>query len=228
VVRRYGTFRSWLADHGFHGPLWVTELGYPADPAFQTDPAYKAGDASQAAYLTQSLLGLGEVGAPEVFVTLRDNGALEGKYVTEGLVQIDETPGGDYPVTRRASFTAVHRLIDDWDQLLAWREQQREHERDQRLEQAKAAVWGGEARIAREKFAAARLHVHAVQDELARPRLPAKTAARVTRRLDRARGLVAGSRAALSWKSAIAGWHSQRAQDEAFAVALLKQKIAGG
>ena len=130
VVNRYDAFRSWLAEHGFHGPLWVTELGYPADPAFQTDPAYKDGDASQAAYLTQSLLGLGEAGAPEVFVTLRDNSALEGKYVSEGLEQIDETPGGDYPVTRRASFAAVHRLIENWDQLMAWRQQQRDYEQD--------------------------------------------------------------------------------------------------
>jgi hypothetical protein len=227
VVRRYDTFRSWLADHGFHGPLWVTELGYAADPAFQSDPAYRAGDASQAAYLTQSLLGLGEVGAPEVFVTLRDNGALEGKYVNEGLVQIDETPGGDYPVARRPSFAAVHRLIGEWDQLLSWRALQREHERDQRLEQAKAAIWGGEARIAREQFRAARLHVHDAQDDLARPRLAARTEARLTRRLARARALAAGTRAALFFKGAVAGWHSQRARDHAFAVALLKQKIAG-
>jgi hypothetical protein len=228
VVSRYDAFRSWLDEHGFHGPLWVTELGYPADPAFQTDPAYKAGDASQAAYLTQVLVGLGEVTAPEVFVTLRDNAALEPKYVTEGLEQIDETPGGDYPVTRRPSFAAVHRVIEDWDQLLAWREQQREYEQGQRLEQAKAAIWAGDARIAREKFRAARLHVHAAQDDLARPRLPTRTAARFERRLDRARALLAGSRVALLLKSVLAGWHSQRAYEQGVAVALLKDQIAGG
>jgi hypothetical protein len=227
VVRRYDTFRAWLRERGFTGPLWVTEHGYAADPAYQTDPAYRGGDASQAAYLTQTLLGLGEVGAPQVFVTLHD-GSLDGEYATEGLEHIDETPGGDYAVTRRESFGAVHRLIESWDELLAWRAQQREHEQEQRLEQAKAAVWTGDARIAREKFHAARLHVHAVQDDLARRRLPAKTAARLTRRLGRARALVAGTRAALFWKGALAGWHSQRAQDHAFAVALLKQKIAGG
>ena len=228
VVNRYDTFRSWLAEHGFHGPLWVTELGYPADPAFQTDPAYKDGDASQAAYLTQVLLGLGEVGAQEVFVTLRDNSALEGKYVSEGLEQIDETPGGDYAVTRRASFAAVHRLIENWDQLLAWREQQRQYEQDQRVEQAKAAIWAGDARTAREQFHAARLRVHAAQDDVARPRLPAKTAARLSRRLDRARALLAGRRTLLLFRSAISNWHSQRAYDNAVAAALLKQRIAGG
>ena len=34
--------------HGFAGPIWVTEHGYPADPAFQRDPAYR-GAADRAA-----------------------------------------------------------------------------------------------------------------------------------------------------------------------------------
>jgi hypothetical protein len=218
VVRRYDSFRSWLADRGFHGPLWVTELGYPADPAFQTDPAYRAGDASQAAYLTQAVLGLGELNAPEVFVTLRDNSALEGKYVSEGLESIDETPGGDYPVVRRASFAAVRRLVDDWDQLMEWRSEQRDHEREQRVEQAKAALWNADAGIARDKLRLARAEVHTVQRE----------GARVPARLARARALLAGRRAALAWKSAVGHWYAQRAYDHAVAVALLKQRIAGG
>jgi hypothetical protein len=217
VVRRYDSFRSWLADRGFHGPLWVTELGYPADPAFQTDPAYRAGDASQAAYLTQAVLGLGELNAPEVFVTLRDNSALEGKYVSEGLESIDETPGGDYPVVRRASFAAVRRLVDDWDQLMEWRSEQRDHEREQRVEQAKAALWNADAGIARDKLRLARAEVHTVQRE----------GARVPARLARARALLAGRRAALAWKSAVGHWYAQRAYDHAVAVALLKQRIAG-
>jgi hypothetical protein len=227
VVHRYGEFRSWLAERGFTGPLWVTEHGYAADPAFQTDPAYRGGDAAQAAYLTQTLVGLGEAGAPQVFVTLHDGG-LEGEYATEGLERIDETPGGDYPVTRRESFAAVRRLVDDWDQVMEWRAQQREHEQDQRVEQAKAALWATDARTARDKFHEARLRVHSAQDDLARPRLPAKTAARLSRRLDRARALLAGSRTAELWKRVIARWHSQRAYEHGVAVALLKEKIAGG
>jgi hypothetical protein len=215
VVRRYGEVRSWLAERGFTGPLWVTEHGYAADPAFQTDPAYRGGDAAQAAYLTQTLVGLGETGAPEVFVTLHDGG-LDGEYATEGLERIDETPGGDYPVTRRESFAAVRRLVDEWDQVMDWRAQQREHEQDQRVEQAKAALWATDARTAREKFHAARGTVHAAQR------------GRIGRRLDRARALLAGTRAALLWKDAIAGWHSRRAYEHGVAVALLKQKIAGG
>jgi len=253
VVRRYGEFRSWLAERGFTGPLWVTELGYAADPAFQSDPAYRGGDAPQAAYYTQALLGLGEVGAPQVFATLHDGG-LDGEYATEGLERLDETPGGDYPVTRRPSFAAVRRLVDDWDQLMAWRSEQREHEQGERVEQAKSALWSTDAGIARDKFREARAQVHTVQGDLARmaranraargdrasraarvaradaaarKRSPRATA-RLERRLARARALFAGCRAALAWKSAIAHWHSQRAYDHAVAVALLKQRIAGG
>ena len=215
VVRRYGEFRSWLAARGFTGPLWVTEHGYAADPAFQSDPAYHGGDASQGAYLTQTLLGLGEVGAPQVFVTLHDGG-LDGEYATEGLERIDETPGGDYSVTRRPSFAAVRRLVDGWDQLTAWRAEQRDEEQEQRVEQAKAALWRTDARTARDKFRAARLNVHAAQRS------------GVAGRIDRARALLAGTRTALLLKSAIVRWHAARAYDHAVAVALLKQRIAGG
>jgi hypothetical protein len=227
VVRRYGEVRSWLGERGFTGPLWVTEHGYAADPAFQTDRAYNGGDPAQAAYLTQTLVGLGELAAPQVFVTLHD-GSLDGEYATEGLERIDETPGGDYPVTRRESFAAVRRVVDNWDQLMAWRDEQRENEREQRLEQAKAAVWASDAGTARDKFREARLRVHAQQDDLARPSLSAKVAARLSRRLDRTRALLAGRRTVLLLKGALAHWHSQRAYEHGVAVTLLKQKIAGG
>jgi hypothetical protein len=120
VVSRYQQFRAWLGDRGFKGPLWITELGYPADPAYQVDPSFTGGDAGQAAYLTQSLMDLGEAGAKQVFVTLRDNG--EGAYASEGLVHMDEAPGG--ATTRRESFYAVSRLATNWDPLMAWRREQ--------------------------------------------------------------------------------------------------------
>jgi hypothetical protein len=224
VVSRYTTFRSWLSARGFNGPLWVTEHGYPADPAFQTDRAYAGGDASQAAYLTQALVGLGEVGAPQVFVTLRDN--LGGEYASEGLEHIDEA--GDYPVARRPAFAAVKRLVDQWDEVMAWRELQRENEAAQRVEQAKAAVWASEARTAREKFHAARVLVHASQDDAARPHASRKVSARLDRRLARTRALAGGRRIVLLLNSALTRWHTQRAYERAVAVALLKQKIAGG
>jgi hypothetical protein len=227
VVHRYVEFRAWLAGHGFHGPLWVTEHGYAADPAFQTDPAYKGGDPSQAAYLTQTLVGMGEVGADQVFVTLRDD-LVPGPYASEGLEHIDETPGSDYPVTRRASFGAVKRVIDDWDLLMMWRGQQRDNERDERLEQAKAVVWKSEARTARAQFREARMVVRRQQEDLARRGRSPRAAARLTTRLERSRALLAGRRIVLLLRGALAGWHSQRAQDHAGAVALLEKQIAGG
>ena len=82
VVNRYREFRAWLRPRGFSGPLWVTEHGYPADPAYQDDPGFIDGDAAQAGYLTQSLVDLGEAGAEQVFVTLRDN--LDGRVRERG------------------------------------------------------------------------------------------------------------------------------------------------
>lgn len=135
VVSRYQQFRAWLGDRGFKGPLWITELGYPADPAYQVDPSFTGGDAGQAAYLTQSLVELGEAGAKRVFVTLRDNG--EGAYASEGLVHMDEAPGG--ATTRRESFYAVRRLATNWDPLMAWRREQPKSERGAQLYEAVAA-----------------------------------------------------------------------------------------
>ena len=71
-------WRLVLARHGFSGPVWVTEHGYSADPAYQTDPAYVGGEPAQAAYMRRSLLSLAEVGADQVFVTLRDGARASG------------------------------------------------------------------------------------------------------------------------------------------------------
>jgi hypothetical protein len=215
VVRRYGEFKEWLAARGFGGPLWVTEHGYPADPAFQVDRAYSGGNAAQAAYLTQTLVGLGEAGAPQVFVTLRDNPELGAQYVSEGLVG-------------RESFTAVQRLVQNWDQVMAWRDEQRENEREQWLEQTAAALSAGQARSARVKFRDARLRVHEAQDDAARPRRSRRVRARLARRLARARAMLAGRRTVLLWHGAHARWHSERATERGMAVELLKQRIAGG
>jgi hypothetical protein len=215
VVRRYGEFKAWLTARGFSGPLWVTEHGYPADPTYQTDRAYAGGDAAQAAYLTQTLVGLGEAGAPQVFVTLRDNPDLGAQYVSEGLIG-------------RGSFAAVQRLVQNWDQVMAWRDEQRDNEREQFLEQAAAGVSAGEARSARVKFRVARLRVHDAQDELAGQHRSRRVKSRMARRLARARAMLAGRRTMLLWHSAHARWHSDRAYERSQAVELLKQRIAGG
>ena len=227
VVRRYDEFRAWLAARGFAGPLWVTEHGYPADPAFQVDGAYTGGDPAQAAYLTQTLVGLGEVGAPQVFVTLRDN--LEGEYATEGLVHIDSGEGA--PASRRQAFDAVRRLTGSWDEIMGWRREQRAHEQEQRIGLAAAAIAAGEARTARMKFHAARLLVHELQTELARPRRSAAVRRRAERRLERrlarVRAVVAGRRAALLWHRALANWQRAGAAEHAAAASELRLRIAG-
>jgi len=98
------SYRELLAARGFRGPVWVTEHGYPADPAFQWDPAYRGGDAAQAAFLRDSIPRLTAAGADQVFVTLRDN--LWGEYLSEGLVHIDESDPS-YPAARRPAFETV-------------------------------------------------------------------------------------------------------------------------
>jgi hypothetical protein len=223
VVRRYLEVRSRLAGYGFNGPLWVTEHGYPADPAYQVDPAFSGGDAAQAYYLTQSVVGLGEVGAEQIFVTLRDN--LEGEYASEGLVHIDSGPG--LPTTRRESFAAMRRLVDHWDQVMAWRREQRENERLAELSRASAAVSASEARTARAKFQIARTLVHQAQDAVATGSSSARVQKRLLLRLARARAVAAGRRTAMLWHVAFTRMHREQVRERTLAIETLKRQIAG-
>jgi len=223
VVNRYAAFRAWLGTRGFSGPLWVTEHGYPADTAYQVDPSFKGGDEAQAGYLTQSLVGLGEAGAAQVFVTLRDN--LEGEYASEGLVDIDRGP--DTPTTRRASFDAVRRLATGWDQVMAWRREQRENERLAQLSEAVATLEAGDARTARAKFALARQLVHEAKDAYAQAPRSARLRKRLLLRLARVHALVAARRTSLLWHTAYSRWQRGRAAEHRLAVEGLKARIAG-
>jgi hypothetical protein len=103
-------WRRWHARGGFHGPIWVTEHGYPADPAYQWDPRFNGGDASQASYLSHSLPGLLRAGAQCVFVTLRDSRG--GPWASEGLLTgsvLDPPP--PHPVAvRRPAAVVFQRL----------------------------------------------------------------------------------------------------------------------
>jgi hypothetical protein len=113
-------WRRLLARHGFQGPVWVTEHGYPADPRFQWDPAYRgtnvgSGEAAQAALLDRTIPLLARAGASQVFVTLRDN--LYGEYLSEGIVHIDTSKPGD-PATRRPSFAVVRNFAITWDPVV--------------------------------------------------------------------------------------------------------------
>jgi hypothetical protein len=144
---------SWLVDwqqllrrYGFAGPIWVTEHGYPADPAFQWDPAYRGTDAAtgaaeQAALLRRSIPLLAQVGADQIFVTLRDN--LYGEFLSEGIVHIDESQP-TYPATRKPAFGVVRDLAIKWDPALYTRSGAREQAREAaeltRLAQASTAA----------------------------------------------------------------------------------------
>jgi hypothetical protein len=144
---------SWLTDwqrllqrYGFAGPTWVTEHGYPADPAFQWDPAYRGTDAAtgaaeQAALLRRSIPLLAQVGAGQIFVTLRDN--LYGEFLSEGIVHVDESQP-TYPATRKPAFGVVRDLAIRWDPALYTRSGAREQTREAaeltRLAQASTAA----------------------------------------------------------------------------------------
>jgi hypothetical protein len=201
VVNRYREFSAWLAARGFHGPVWVTEHGYPADPNFQVDPAYAGGAEAQAAYLTQSLVGLGEAGAPEIFVTLRDNPALLPANVTEGVVG-------------RPAFEAVRRVANEWDQLLAWRAEQRESARAVPAEIAAARASSAQARAA------------AARARLADRRLSALERRRSGGRLAPLRAFFAGSEVARLWHTAHARRHRELAHERAATAKALAQRIA--
>jgi hypothetical protein len=197
VVNRYLEVRARLAQHGFAGPLWVTEHGYAAEPAFQSDPFYRGGDDAQARYLTQSLVGLGEAGAEQIFVTLRDQGT--GAYATEGLARISETPG--YEVQRRPAFAAVQRVALNWEQLLAWRADQRRQEQLQRISATAALFWRDQAMTGRQRLRQARVR--------GAPRL------------------VARYRRELGWQRAVLGDYRLRTALFAAAAAELRARIAG-
>ena len=136
-------WRQLLARHGFRGPIWVTEHGYPADPRFQWDPAYRGtnvgtGEDAQAALLDRTIPLLARAGAGQVFVTLRDN--LYGEYLSEGLVHIDQAQPGD-PAIRRPAFDVVREVATIWDPVLYLRSgARRAYERGTRVAAANAGI----------------------------------------------------------------------------------------
>ena len=199
-------WRDRLAGHGFAGPVWVTEHGYPGDTAFQPDPAFRGGEAAQAAFLTESVLSLGEAGAAEVFVTLRDN--LDGGFASEGVVEIeDQAP---FAVRRKPSFAAVRRLVDRWDELIAARAEQRRAEEAARLELAAVAAW----RLQAAGYRAATRPLAAKLVRLRFRRLGARresVKARLARQIDRTSRALRRRRGQAIFVRAIAGDYALRA-----------------
>jgi len=108
-----GGVRKWIsyfASKGFQGPLWVTEHGYPADPAYQPDPSYRDGSRAQAGYLSASIPALLRAGAAKVFVTERDNGS--GKDASEGVLggNVKDPPSANPQPVPKPAFYAVQAL----------------------------------------------------------------------------------------------------------------------
>jgi hypothetical protein len=105
-------WRRYFSGRGFHGPLWVTETGYPADPAWQSDRGYRDGPASQAAWMTLVIPAMLTAGATMVFVTERDS--LAGRYASEGILRSSDPLTGDPFYVRRPSFYAVRAIARSW------------------------------------------------------------------------------------------------------------------
>jgi len=215
-------WRELLGRHGFGGPLWVTEHGYPGDSAYQSDPAFTGGEQAQAGYLTESVLALAEAGAGEVFVTLRDN--LDGAFASEGVVALGGGPA--FAARRKPAFGAVRRLVDRWDELVAMRAEQREHEEAARRDQGLAAA-------ARADVQARRLVVGKARWKLTLARLRHRFAwrprpkARLRRRVDRARLALRRRRDEVGWARAIAGDYEMRAALHTHRALELAAQVAG-
>lgn len=101
-------WQGYLDARGFYGPLWVTETGYPANRAQQTEPGYQNGPLAQARWLTASIPAMLAAGVDKVFVTERD--LSQGAYASEGVLQAPNPLPASPPIRRRPSFYAVQRL----------------------------------------------------------------------------------------------------------------------
>ena len=96
---------------GVRGPLWITETGYPSEPACQWDPSLQGGEADQARWVARGPRELLAGGAARVFVTLRDGpefGALSA-FASEGVVRWPQL-GADGRAIRKPAFAALRWL----------------------------------------------------------------------------------------------------------------------
>jgi hypothetical protein len=90
----------WRAKYG--KPLWVTEMGYPADPQYQGCTNYRGGASAQAAYDHDAILAMWGAGASQVFVTGRDEGS-SGFAASEGIEHLS-------PFFRRPAWNTIHGM----------------------------------------------------------------------------------------------------------------------
>jgi hypothetical protein len=219
---RLAAWRALLMRYGFTGPVWVTEHGYSGELPYQTDPAFRGGEAAQAAYLTESVLYLAHAGAGEVFVTLRDN--LSERFLSEGVVAIEGAPA--YGARRKPAFAALRRLVDNWATLAAAHAERGLHEaaeyharRDAAAASQKLRAQLMLAHAARKSLMRLKASYRRARSERARARL-AREVARATWRLDRRRDQVA-------WTSALADFYAERAARHALMASERASFVAG-
>ena len=105
TAKQTEAWRSYFTSKGMRGPLWMTEFGYPADPAFQYDSSFKGGETSQADFLKLTMPWIVGAGGDRIFVTERDWGT--GAYASEGILETPNPLTADPKVRRRAAFAVV-------------------------------------------------------------------------------------------------------------------------
>ena len=67
-------WRRYYDSKGMKGPLWMTEFGYPANPAYQYDSSFRSGESSQANFLKVTMPWVVGAGGDMIFVSERDWG----------------------------------------------------------------------------------------------------------------------------------------------------------
>jgi hypothetical protein len=109
--RQARTCVAFFRRMGVRGPLWITETGYPSEPAHQWDLSLKGGEPDQARWVARGPRELLAGGAARVFVTLRDGpefGA-QSAFASEGVVRWPQL-AADGRVIPKPAFFALRRL----------------------------------------------------------------------------------------------------------------------
>ena len=113
TARLTDTWRRYFSDRGMNGPLWMTEFGYPADPAFQNDRSFMGGEQSQADFLRVTMPWVVGAGGDMIFVTQRDWGP--GPFASEGILESPDPLTAQPQVRRRAAFDVVKAAASSLD-----------------------------------------------------------------------------------------------------------------
>jgi hypothetical protein len=81
--------RALFHRHGFDGPLWVTETGYPSRPEHQREPGFQGGMRDQARWLSHAVRALVAAGTDRVFATFRDTREFgpDSVFASEGVLR---------------------------------------------------------------------------------------------------------------------------------------------